>query len=56
MGEDNIAIITLGTEPTDPLSYDPLLEHHQPIISTLGYPRGRLERERVKHTEYTGVC
>ena len=44
--EDNVANLTVGTEPNAPLAYAPGLEHHHPIISTLGEPGGRLERER----------
>ena len=43
---DNVANITLGTETNDPLAYAPVLEHHHPIMSTLGETRGRLEIER----------
>ena len=42
--EDNIANVTLGTEPNDTISYAPGLEHHHPNMSTLGDPGGRLER------------
>ena len=45
-GGGNAANITLGTELNDPLTYDLVLEHHQPIISTLVEPGGRLERKR----------
>ena len=34
--EGNVANLTLGTEPDDPLAYAPGLEHHHPIMSTLG--------------------
>ena len=44
--EDNVANINLGTEPNYPLDYAPGLEHHHPIISTLGEPGGRLYIER----------
>ena len=44
--EDNIANITLGTEPNDPLAYAPVLQHNHPAISTLVDPRDGLERER----------
>ena len=40
--EDNVEKLTLGTEPNAPLAYDPGLEHHHLIMSTLGYPGGRL--------------
>ena len=43
--EDNVAQVTLGTDPNDPLAYAPVLEHHHLISSTLGEPRGRLGRE-----------
>ena len=43
--EDNIENLTLGKEPNSPLDYDPLLEHHHPIISTLGQLEGRLYRK-----------
>ena len=42
--EYNVANVTLGTDPNDPLSYAPGLEHHYPIMSTLGETRGQLER------------
>ena len=38
--EDNIANVTLGTEPNAPLDYDTGLEHHHPNISTRGEPGG----------------
>ena len=44
--EDNVENITLRTEHNAPLAYDLVLEHHHPIMSTLGDPRGQLERER----------
>ena len=44
--ENNVASLTLGMEPNDPLAYAPGLELHHPIISTLGDTGGRLERER----------
>ena len=44
--EDNIAHVTLGTDPNAPLAYAPGLELHHPIMSMLGEYRGRLERER----------
>ena len=37
---DNVANITLGTEPNATLAYAPGLEHHHPIVSTLGEPGG----------------
>ena len=43
---DNLAHVTLGAEPTNLLAYDPVLKLHQQIMSTLGDPRGRLEKER----------
>ena len=42
--EDNVAHVTLGVEPNAPLAYAPVLEHHHPIMSMIGYPGGRLER------------
>ena len=45
LGEDNISNITLGTEPNSPLVYALGLEHHHPIMSTLGKLEGILERE-----------
>ena len=42
--EDNEENITLGADPNAPLFYAPVLEHHHPIMSTLGDPRGRSER------------
>ena len=44
--EDNVTHMTLGTEPNHPLSYAMGLEHHHPIMSTLGDTGGRLDRER----------
>ena len=38
--DDNIANVTLGTEPNAPLDYDTGLEHHHPNISTRGEPGG----------------
>ena len=38
--ENNIENVTLGMEPNAPLVYAPVLEHHSPYISTLGYPGG----------------
>ena len=38
--------VTLGTEPNDPLAYDPGLEIHHLIMSNLGGGGGQLERER----------
>ena len=43
---DNVACVTLGTDPNDPLEYDLGLELHQPIMSTLGEPGKRLETDR----------
>ena len=40
--DDNVANVTLRTEPNDPLEYTTGLEHHHPIMSTLGEPRSRL--------------
>ena len=47
--EDNVAQVTLGTEPNAPLAYDPGLEHHHPIMSTLREPGGQLEIERERY-------
>ena len=33
------------TDPSYPLIYDPRLENHHLIMSTIGYPGGRLERD-----------
>ena len=44
--EDKVANITLGTETNAPLDYAPGLDHHHPILSTLGDPGGRLYTER----------
>ena len=44
--EDNLAHVTIGTEPNAPLDYDPGLEHHHPIISNIGEHICRLDRER----------
>ena len=43
--EDNVAQVTLGTDPNDPLAYAPGLEHHHPIMSMIGDPGGKLERD-----------
>ena len=47
--EDNVANITLGMDTNYTLSYTPGLEHHHPIMSTLGEPGGLLEREKYIH-------
>ena len=39
-------MITLWTEPNDPLAYAPGLEVHHPIMSTLKAHGVQLERER----------
>ena len=44
--EDNLAHVTLGTEPNAPLAYAPVLENHHPVVIILGDPGGRLERKR----------
>ena len=44
--ENNVKHAALGTETNAPIAYALGLKHHQPIISTLGYPGSRLERER----------
>ena len=44
--EDNVANVTLGTDPNSPFAYAPGLEHHHPNTSSLGDPGGRLNRER----------
>ena len=43
-------VSNLGTEPNDHLVYALGLEHHHPIISTLGDPGRQLERERDEIT------
>ena len=43
--KDNVAKLTLGTEPNTPLDYDPGLEHHNPIMISLRDPRGRIDIE-----------
>ena len=40
--EDDVAHITLGTEPNAPLAYAPVLELRHPIMSMLGDPGGWL--------------
>ena len=45
--EDNKAHATLGAEPNIPIPYSLVLEHHHPIMSTLGDPEGRLDRDRT---------
>ena len=47
--EDNISHIILGEEPNALLAYAPVLEHHHPNMSTLGYPGFQLERETHTH-------
>ena len=44
--EDNVAQANLGMYTNYPLTYALGLEHHHPIMTTLGYPVGRKERER----------
>ena len=44
--EDNVAHVTVGTEINAPLTYALVLELRHPIMSTLGEPGTRLERER----------
>ena len=44
--EDNLANVTLGTYPNNPLTCATGLEHHHPIMSKLGDPVGRLYIER----------
>ena len=44
--EDNVENVTLDMEPNDTPAYTLGLKHHQPIMSTLGEPGGRLESER----------
>ena len=46
--EDNVANLTLGIEHNYPLAYAPGLEHHHPIMITLGETGGRLDRERER--------
>ena len=43
--EDNLAQITLGTEPNNPFAYAPGLKFYHLIMSTLGDPGVRLERD-----------
>ena len=50
--EDNIEKITLGTEPNDPLTYDPGLEPHHPVMSTLGAHECQLEIKREIYQVY----
>ena len=54
MWEDNIAHVTLGTEPNDPLAYALVLELHHPTMSKLGDTGGRLERDREILTKLLG--
>ena len=44
--EDNVANLILGTEPNTSLVYDPGLELHHPIMSTLDGHGGRIYIER----------
>ena len=41
--EDNVAHVTVGTEPNNPLAYAPGLQYHHPIRSSPGGPGGQLE-------------
>ena len=41
--KDNVAQVTLGTEPNFPLVYSMVLEHHHPIMSYIMDPGGQLE-------------
>ena len=41
--EDNVDRLTLGTEPNSTLAYALVLEHHYPIMSTLGDSGGWLD-------------
>ena len=43
--EDNVAHVTLVTEPNGPFAYAPGLENHHLIMSMLGDLGGRLDRE-----------
>ena len=52
--EDNVAKVTLSTEPNDTLDYALGLAHHHPIMSTIGEPGGRLERE-IEIEIYRGI-
>ena len=40
--EDKVSQVALGTDTNAPLAYAPGLEHHHLIMSTIGYPGGRL--------------
>ena len=42
--KDTVAVNTIGTGPNSPLAYAPVLENHQPIMSTIGGHGGLLER------------
>ena len=44
--EDNVSTITLGTDHNATLAYVLGLEHHHPIMSTIGESGGRFDRER----------
>ena len=46
--DHSVANVILVTEPNDLLAYDPGLELHHPIMTTLGGNEGRLEREIFK--------
>ena len=54
--EDNVAYVTLGTEPNAPLAYALEMELHHPTISKLGEPGGRLERERERASDCVVPC
>ena len=43
----NVVVNTIGMEPGATLAYDPGLEHHHSIMSTIGGNGGRLYIERV---------
>ena len=44
---DNVANITLGTETNAFLAYNPVFEHHHPIISMVGDLGYQLERYSI---------
>ena len=49
--EDNVEKSTLGTDHNTPLAYAAGLEHHHPIMSRLGEPGDRLDRERERERD-----
>ena len=53
--EDNVAHVTLGTDPNSLFAYALVLELFQPIMSTLRGAGGQLERDREIH-KIVSIC